>query len=93
MILIAIVGLGIVMGMPYLMDNMDPEMRKEFEEQSKKSVLTGGARADNPLQNFDLAGWMAGTQKTSGAGEGGGGSGGNGGGNGGSGGAVAKKRG
>ena len=35
-------------------------MRKEFEEQQKKSVLTGGAAKANPLQNFDMAAWMAG---------------------------------
>ena len=40
-------------------------MRAEFEEQQKKSVLSGGASGANPLQNFDMAAWMAG--KTSGA--------------------------
>ena len=44
---------------------VDPEMRAEFEEQQKKSVLSGGASGANPLQNFDMAAWMAG--KTSGA--------------------------
>ena len=39
-------------------------MKKEFEEQQKKSVLSGGASTANPLQNFDMAGWMA--AKTSG---------------------------
>lgn len=39
---------------------VDPEMKAEFEEQQKKSVLTGGASAANPLQNFDMAAWMAG---------------------------------
>lgn len=66
MILIAVVGLGFVVGMPYLMDSMDPEMKKEFEEQQKKSILSGGASTANPLQNFDMAGWMA--AKTSGKG-------------------------
>ena len=91
MILIAIVGLVVVVGMPYLLDNstssfplsllhspfpfsanaspfstsVDPEMRAEFEEQQKKSILSGGASTGNPLQNFDMAAWMAG--KTSGA--------------------------
>ncbi len=36
-------------------------MRAEFEEQRKKSPLSGGAAAANPLQNFDMAGWMAGS--------------------------------
>ena len=35
-------------------------MRKEFEEQQKKSILSGGASTSNPLQNFDMAAWMAG---------------------------------
>lgn len=39
-------------------------MKKEFEEQQKKSILSGGASTANPLQNFDMAGWMA--AKTSG---------------------------
>ena len=43
---------------------VDPEMKKEFEEHQKKSVLGGGGSAANPLQNFDMAGWMA--AKTSG---------------------------
>ncbi|KAL8636097.1 MAG: hypothetical protein Q9228_006472 [Teloschistes exilis] len=60
MILMGIVGLGMVVGMPYLLDNMDPEMRKEFEEQQQKSVLGNAAGGGNPLQSFDMAGWMAG---------------------------------
>ncbi|KAJ9641929.1 hypothetical protein H2199_005143 [Coniosporium tulheliwenetii] len=61
--------LGLIVGMPYLMENMDPETRAEFEEMQKKSPL---ASANNPaaqLQNFDLASWMAG--KSTGADEGG----------------------
>ncbi|MCJ1280227.1 hypothetical protein MMC21_008054 [Puttea exsequens] len=60
MILIAIVGLAFVFGMPYLLDNMDPETKAEFEEQQKKSILSGGAATPNPLQDFDVAAWMAG---------------------------------
>ena len=88
MILIAVVGLGIVIGMPYLLDNstspltppiaindvritddgaVDPEMRAEFEEQQKKSILSGGASTGNPLQNFDMAAWMAGKTASTGA--------------------------
>lgn len=40
-------------------------MKKEFEEQQKKSILSGGASTSNPLQNFDMAAWMAG--KTAGS--------------------------
>lgn len=43
---------------------VDPEMKAEFEEQQKKSILGGGG-ASNPLQDFDMAAWMAG--KTSGS--------------------------
>lgn len=39
---------------------VDPEMKQEFEEQQKKSILSGGAATPNPLQNFDMAAWMAG---------------------------------
>ncbi|KAL9637044.1 MAG: hypothetical protein Q9164_002443 [Protoblastenia rupestris] len=61
MILIGVVGLAFVMGMPYLMENMDPEMKKEFEEQQKKGGVLGvGGAKPNPLQNFDMAAWMAG---------------------------------
>ncbi len=45
---------------------MDPEMKKEFEEAQKKSPLSGAAAGQNPLSNFDMAGWMAG--KTAGMG-------------------------
>ena len=47
--------------------SVDPEMKKEFEEQQKKSILRGGASTANPLQNFDMAAWMAG--KTAGSAE------------------------
>ncbi|KAI9735258.1 MAG: hypothetical protein M1834_001848 [Cirrosporium novae-zelandiae] len=60
MILLAVVAMGIMFGMPYLLDNMDPEMRAEFEEQQKNNPLAGGAAGANPLQNFDMAAWMAG---------------------------------
>ena len=39
---------------------MDPEAKAEFEEMQKKSPLMGSQGAANQLQNFDLAGWMAG---------------------------------
>ncbi|KAK5122687.1 hypothetical protein LTR16_003987 [Cryomyces antarcticus] len=68
MILMALFSLVLIVGMPYMMENMDPETRAEFDEMQKKSPL---ASPDNPaarLQNFDLAGWMAG--KTSGQSEG-----------------------
>ncbi|KAF2733994.1 hypothetical protein EJ04DRAFT_552940 [Polyplosphaeria fusca] len=61
MILMALFSMVLIFGMPYLMDNMDPETKAEFEEMQKKSPLSSGAA--NPaqqLQNFDLASWMAG---------------------------------
>ncbi|RDL38270.1 Uncharacterized protein BP5553_02610 [Venustampulla echinocandica] len=60
MILIAGASMLVVFGMPYLMDNMDPEMKAEFEERQKSSTIGGGAAA-NPLQNFDAAAWLAGS--------------------------------
>lgn len=62
MILIAIVSMGVVFGMPYLMNNMDPELKAEFEERQKTTTIGGGTAA-NPLQNFDAAAWLAGTGK------------------------------
>ena len=45
---------------------VDPEMKKEFEEQQKSSVVGNVAGGGNPLSSFDMAGWMAG--QTSGGG-------------------------
>ncbi|KAL9032346.1 MAG: hypothetical protein Q9180_006554, partial [Flavoplaca navasiana] len=39
---------------------VDPEMKAEFEEQQKKSVVGNVAGGGNPLSGFDMAGWMAG---------------------------------
>ena len=68
MILMALFSLVMIVGMPYLMENMDPESRAEFEEMQKNNPL--GSAASNPagaLQNFDLAGWMAGAGSNSGS--------------------------
>lgn len=43
---------------------VDEETKKEFEEAQKSNPLAGGDAAA-ALQNFDLAGWMAG--KTTGS--------------------------
>lgn len=106
MILMGIVTMGIVFGMPYLMDNstfytfsipfplpllliciylrvyhnhgtikltpraVDPELRAEFEERQKESPLNaimGNAQAgQNPLGNFDMAAYLAGSGKKEG---------------------------
>ncbi|KAL2863466.1 uncharacterized protein BJX67DRAFT_257178 [Aspergillus lucknowensis] len=62
MILLALVALAFTFGMPKLMENMDPEMRAEFEKQSRASPISGAqsAIAGGGPGNFDLAGWMAG---------------------------------
>ncbi|KAF2710936.1 hypothetical protein K504DRAFT_489903 [Pleomassaria siparia CBS 279.74] len=61
MILMALFSMVMIFGMPYLMENMDPETRAEFEEMQKKSPLApSGENPAQKLQNFDLAGWMAG---------------------------------
>ncbi|KAF5238583.1 hypothetical protein FAUST_5440 [Fusarium austroamericanum] len=66
MILMAVVSLGLMVGMPKLMDSMDPELRAEFEEQQKNSalsgVMSGQASGDNPLTNFDMAAYLAGSK-------------------------------
>ncbi|KAJ5495589.1 hypothetical protein N7539_000705 [Penicillium diatomitis] len=61
MILMAVVALVLTFGMPKLMENMDPEMRAEFEQQSRSSPLTGATNNAIAGGGFDLAGWMAGT--------------------------------
>ncbi|KAI3327640.1 hypothetical protein HD806DRAFT_483455 [Xylariaceae sp. AK1471] len=61
MILMGLVSLALFVGMPKLVENMDPEMRAEFEEQSKKnpmnSLMTGPQSGGG---NFDVAGFLAG---------------------------------
>ncbi|KAH8820474.1 hypothetical protein F5884DRAFT_764177 [Xylogone sp. PMI_703] len=60
MILLALFSMGIVFGMPYLIENMDEETKAEFEQRQKSSPLSGNPAA-NPLQNFDAAAWLAGS--------------------------------
>ncbi|KAH7073737.1 hypothetical protein BKA63DRAFT_39689 [Paraphoma chrysanthemicola] len=61
MILMAVVSMGLMFGMPKLMENMDPEMKEEFEEMQKNGVLgSGTTNTAAQIQNFDLASWMAG---------------------------------
>ena len=70
MILLAIVALGITFGMPKLMENMDPEMKAEYESMQKTGPVSGLTRAmqgqgpaSSAAGGFDLAGWMAGSQQ------------------------------
>lgn len=44
-----------------LLSTVDPEMRAEFEQQSRASPLTGATTNAMTGGGFDLAGWMAGT--------------------------------
>ncbi|CAK7198962.1 hypothetical protein SEUCBS139899_001630 [Sporothrix eucalyptigena] len=70
MILMAIVAMVMMFGMPYLMDQMDPEMRAEFEERQKSNPMNsilgggGGGRAAPPGSNFDMAAYLAGSGKS-----------------------------
>ncbi|OKL57215.1 hypothetical protein UA08_07686 [Talaromyces atroroseus] len=69
MILLSVFALVATLGIPKLLENMDPEMREEFEKQSRSSPLSsarqaavaGGAPGGGGAPGFDLAGWMAGT--------------------------------
>ncbi|KAF9878507.1 hypothetical protein CkaCkLH20_03999 [Colletotrichum karsti] len=73
MILLGLVSMGIFIGMPYLMDNMDPEMRAEFEERQKSNPMNsllgggggGGQPGANPMGNFDMAAFLAGSNSGS----------------------------
>lgn len=66
MILMGVVALAFTFGMPKLMENMDPEMRQEYEEMQKKSPVAGIGRAmqggggGGGADGFDLAGFLAG---------------------------------
>ncbi|PHH83894.1 hypothetical protein CDD83_2849 [Cordyceps sp. RAO-2017] len=69
MILMGLVSMLLFIGMPYLLDNMDPEMKAEFEAQQRKGPMAammggagGGQQAANPLGNFDMAAFLAGSK-------------------------------
>ncbi|KAL1883065.1 hypothetical protein VTK73DRAFT_9991 [Phialemonium thermophilum] len=70
MILLGLVSMGIFLGMPYLVNSMDPEMRAEWEERQKSNPMNslmggaaGGPAGGNPIADFDMAGFLAGTSK------------------------------
>lgn len=66
MILLGIVGVAFAFGMPWLMENMDPEMKKEYEEMQKKgptAAIGKVAAGGGPVGGFDLAGYLAGSAK------------------------------
>jgi len=73
MLLLSIVALAFTFGMPKLMENMDPEMKAEYEEMQKKGptaaigrAMAGGAPTSGS-SNFDLAGYLAGQGQNGGA--------------------------
>lgn len=73
MILLGIVALGFTFGMPKLMENMDPEMRAEYEEMQKKGptaaigkAMSGQGPATSGAGGFDLAGYLAGQKQEGG---------------------------
>ncbi|KAI5287042.1 hypothetical protein KEM54_006283 [Ascosphaera aggregata] len=71
MILLGVVALVITVGMPKLMDSIDPEYREEFEKSRKVMgrERTPATQAAHAAAGFDFAGWMAGaTAPSSGSG-------------------------
>lgn len=49
---------------------MDAETKAELDEMQKKGAITGQNGAATQIQNFDLAGWMAGKSSGTGGGSG-----------------------
>merc|ERR1711964_955985 len=72
MILMGVVALAFTFGMPKLMENMDPEMRAEYEEMQRKGPMSGltsamqGGGSGGPASNFDLASYLAGSSQSTG---------------------------
>ncbi|KAJ4307114.1 hypothetical protein N0V88_000491 [Collariella sp. IMI 366227] len=67
-ILLSMVSMALFFGMPKLVENMDPETRAEFEERQKENpmnALMGAASGPsaNPMGNFDMAAFLAGSSK------------------------------
>jgi len=62
MLLIGIVGFASVVFLPKLMDKLDPEFKAELEAQQRN---TPAAAAANPMANFDMASFLAGTSSSS----------------------------
>ncbi|KAI1388828.1 uncharacterized protein F4822DRAFT_259283 [Hypoxylon trugodes] len=67
MILMGLVSMVLFLGVPKLVENMDPEMRAEWEEQQKNnpmnSIMGGQQSSANPMGNFDMAAYLAGQKK------------------------------
>jgi len=71
MILIAIFSFAGMYFIPKLIENMDPELKAEFEQAQKQSFAKD-AGLKNPVEGFDLAGFLSGmgSQKSGGSGGG-----------------------
>ena len=39
---------------------VDPELKAEFQEQQRKTLAGRAQSGDNPLSNFDMAGFLSG---------------------------------
>ncbi|KAK4130926.1 hypothetical protein BT67DRAFT_389898 [Trichocladium antarcticum] len=79
-ILLSMVSMALFFGMPKLVENMDPEMRAEWEERQKENPMNAVMGAStgqgvNPLGNFDMAGFLAGSSAKADEGSGGSGNG------------------
>ncbi|CAH0059362.1 unnamed protein product [Clonostachys solani] len=70
MILMGLVSMGIFIGMPKIMENMDPEMKAEFEARQAEGPLSAlmGGGASRDQGSFDMAGYLAGSNKEDGNG-------------------------
>ncbi|KAK4197581.1 hypothetical protein QBC40DRAFT_231795 [Triangularia verruculosa] len=84
-ILLSLVSMGLFFGMPKLIENMDPEMRAEWEEQQKSNPMNAlmgaasGQQSAGGMGNFDMAAFLAGSsggnkEEKGGSGNNGGGS-------------------
>ncbi|KAI5286109.1 hypothetical protein KEM52_002138 [Ascosphaera acerosa] len=67
MILIGVVALVITVGVPRLLDSIDPEYRAEFEKSRQEMARqrTPATQAAHAAAGFDLASWMAGATSPS----------------------------
>ncbi|CAG9938822.1 unnamed protein product, partial [Clonostachys rosea f. rosea IK726] len=70
MILMGLVSMGIFIGMPKIMENMDPEMKAEFEARQAEGPLSAlmGGGGSRDQGSFDMAGYLAGSNKEDGNG-------------------------
>lgn len=69
MILLGLVSMAIFIGMPKLVENMDPEMRAEWEENQKNNPMNSIMGGGQPGSNFDMAAFLAGSNKKDEGGE------------------------